>query len=271
MLLIELKRGLHRKSFILAIGIVFILCIINIFKYDYAYISMPYVGYKYFLDDYLKSGIVSPYNSFILFCLTDISNILFLIMPILVSMAYGDSYLEDLNSGFLKNILSRYSKKKYLRSKFLANFIVSGLTFSVPLIFNLTVHLLTQANIHPERMVQKNLSIGNLNLELYLNHPLIYTLIWIGIYFMFAGAISSLALGLSTIIKNKFVVLILPFIIVQAISIIFPLIGLNKYNLSSFLFLGADINIGSMIITFLVLLLSSFALFYIGEKANETF
>lgn len=271
MLLIELKRGLQRKSFILAIGIIFVLCIINIFKYNYNYISISYVDYQYFLEDYLKSGIVSPYNSFILFSLTDISNILFLIMPILVAMAYGDSYLEDLNSGFLKNILSRYSKKKYLRNKFLANFIISGITFSVPLIFNLAVQLLTQADIYPERMMQNNLIIGDLNLELYLNHPLIYTLLWIGIYFMFAGAISSLVLGLSTIIKNKFVVLILPFIIVQATSIIFPLIGLEEYDLSSFLFLGTDINIISMIITFLVLLLVSFIPFYIGGKANETF
>lgn len=192
-------------------------------------------------------------------------------MPILVAISYADSYLEDLNSGFLKNILSRYPKNKYLKNKFFANFIISGITFTIPLIINLLVQITTQASIHPEKLVQRTLAIGSLNLNMYLNHPLLYTLLWIFIYFIFAGVISSISLGFSIIIRNKFIVLIMPFIIVQAISILFPLIGIKTYSVSDFLYLSNNVKITPMLITFIVMLMLSLLPFYFGGKSNEAF
>lgn len=270
MLHIEIKRAFKRKSFLFALLVCTLICIVENIVYNYNYILMPYTSYPYFFEDYIKSSILSPYDCFIFFHLTPLSNILFIIMPILVSISYSDSYLEDLNSGFLKSILTRCSKHKYFRNKFLANFIISGITISIPLLISLLILLMTQANIKPEKLMNA-LSIGNLNLDMYLNHPLIYTLIWISIYFIFAGVISNIALGFSIIIRNKFIVLITPFITVNVIDILFNLIGISDYSVTSFLFRYPKINPIAMMITFVVMLITVFLTFFFGGKSNEAF
>jgi len=265
MLKLELKRGLKRKSFIIAL----IFCAINIIKNDYYYLSMPYANYPYFLEDFMKCGIVSSCENFIMFRFTDVSNILFCIMPIIVSIAYGDSYLEDLNSGFLKSIFSRCSKNKYFINKFFANFVLAGIAFTLPLLINFLIHICFEATLQPEILNTNNLRIGSLNLDLYLNHPMIYTFLWLFIYFIFSGAIASISLAVSIITRNKFIVLVIPFIVMQLTSIFFAVINIRSYSPINFLYLYSDANILSMVISFIVMVLSTFMIFYWGGKHNE--
>ncbi|MEG2656914.1 MAG: hypothetical protein RSA29_14560 [Clostridium sp.] len=269
MLKLELKRGLKRKSFIIALLVTFIFCVINIIKNDYYLLSMPYVTYPYFLEDFIKSGIISSCENFIMFRFTDVSNILFCIMPIIVSMAYGDSYLEDLNSGFLKSILSRCSKNKYFINKFVANFIIAGIAFTLPLLINFLINICFGATLQPEILNPNNLRIGNLNMNLYVNHPMMYTTLWLFIYFIFSGAIASISLAISIITRNKFIVLVIPFILMQLISIFFRSINMNSYSPMSFLYLSNNIDIKSMIISFIVMVSSTFMILYWGGKHNE--
>lgn len=267
----ELRRGLKGINFKIMIFIGIFLCIAQTIKHDYSNIIMSYNNYNYFFDDYIKNGIVSSYESFIFFKLTDISKIFFMIMPVLVSISYANSYLEDLNSGFLKSILIRCPKNKYFICKYIANFIIAGATIAIPLIIDLLIVISTQASIIPDMIRDTNLINGNLNLNMYMHHPVLYIVLWIFIYFIFAGAIASIVLSFSIFIRDKFIVTILPFLLVQAINIIFGLIGLNKYNLSNFLFLCTDINLMSMFITFFVMLMLTFLSFFIGGRNNEAF
>ncbi|MFR1709714.1 MAG: hypothetical protein ACLSV2_12500 [Clostridium sp.] len=271
MLKLELKRGLKRKTFIVALLVTTIFCVVQHLVSNYWWIIMPHANDSVFFDTFLKSGIVSAYQCFIFFNLTPLGNLLFILMPILVAISYGDSYLEDLNSGFLKNILSRCSKQKYLKSKFLANFIISGITIAIPLIVNLLLLITTQASILPEKLSTNTLMAGSLNLDMYLNHPALYILMWILIYFAFAGAISSITLGLSMVTRNKFIVLIAPFIIVQAMGILLGLLNLRDYSVAKFLYSYPEPNPIAMFITFTVIIMATFLPFYFGGKSNELF
>lgn len=271
MLQIELKRAFKRKTFLISLLVVTLLCIVDNVVSNYNWIIMPYNSYPYFFEDYIKLGIVTSYQCFTFFHFTPLASILFTLMPILVAISYSDSYLEDLNSGFLKNILARCSKRKYLQSKFLANFIISGITVSIPLLINLLILITTQSSIKPEKMSTTTLLNGSLNLDMYLNHPMLYTLMWIFIFFIFAGVISSIALSFSIVIRNKFIVLIAPFITVQAIGILFSFIGLNDYSVLRFLYLYSEANPIAMMVTFIVMLAATFLSFYFGGKSNETF
>ncbi|NEU06207.1 hypothetical protein [Clostridium senegalense] len=269
MLKLEIKRGLKRKSFSIALLITLIFCIIDIFKNDYYSILMPYINYPYFLEDFIKCGIVSSCENFIMFKFTDMSNILFCIMPVIVSMAYGDSYLEDLNSGFLKSIFSRCSKNKYFINKFFANFILAGIVFTLPLLINFLIRICFEATLTPEILSTVNLRIGSLNLNLYMNHPIVYTVIWLFIYFIFSGAIASISLAASIITRNKFIVVVIPFIVMQLITLIFKVINISEYNPMSFLYLSNSINIKSMIISFIIIVSSTFIILYLGGKNSE--
>ncbi|WP_346930172.1 hypothetical protein [Clostridium sp.] len=270
MLRIELKRAFKRKTFLFALLVGIMFCVLDNIESNYYNIIQAYSGYNNYFNEFLKSAVESPYYSFALFSTTELSSIFIMIMPILTAISYSDSYLEDVNSGFLKNILLRCSKRKYLQSKFLANFIISGITISIPLLIQLLLLLATQPNIKPEKLYNAMI-IGGLNLDMYLNQPLLYTLIWIFISFMFAGAISSIALGFSIIIRNKFVVLIAPFISVLVIHLLFDIIGLYEYSVLGFLHLPVKPNPTDMLITFIVMLMAAYLPFYFGGKANETF
>ncbi|SHH95583.1 hypothetical protein SAMN02745196_02061 [Clostridium collagenovorans DSM 3089] len=259
------------KKFMVSIIIGIVFCLINTIKYDYGYINNPYANDMYFYNDFIKNSLVSAYDNFIMFRLTDIANIFFIIMPILVAIPYSSAYNEDIKSGFSRNIFSRNHKKRYLISKFIVNFVISGLTFAIPLIFNLLVNITTQASINPERLSSNVLVIGNLFPHMYLNNLLMYTILWIFIYFISAGVISSIALGVSSIISNKFIIVIAPFIVVQVIGILFPFMGLNKFNISRFLYLCPNIDLIAMSITLLSILTVSFIAFYFGGSANENF
>ncbi|WP_346871252.1 hypothetical protein [Clostridium sp. UBA5119] len=273
MLKIELKRAFKRKTFLFALLVGIMFCVLDNIEANYYNIISSYSGYNNYFNEFLKSSVLSPYDSFTLFNLTSLSNIFIMLIPILSAISYSDSYLEDVNSGFLKNVLSRCSKRKYLQSKFLANFIISGITISIPLLIELLLLLATQPNIKPERLYNA-IHIGSLNLDMYLNQPLLYTLIWIFISFMFAGVISSISLGFSIVIRNKFVVLIAPFISVMVIHLLFDMIGLFNYSVLDFLYL-ASMAISSkpteMLITFIVMLIVTYLPFYFGGKSNEAF
>lgn len=271
MLNIELKRGFKRKSFIFALLACTVICILDYLIVNQYNIIFSYENYPHFLSNYMKVGGRSCYDNFIFFRLSPFSQILTITMPILVAISYSDSYLEDLNSGFLKSILTRCSKAKYLRSKYIANFILSGITFSFPLIIRLIMLITTQGSILPDKTNCTALINGSLWINLYLSHPLLYILLWIFIYFIFSGVISSIALSFSILIRNKFVVLVAPFITLSVIEIIFSLIRLGDFSPSRFLFHYPNVNPVSVIITFIVMLGVTFLTFYIGGKSNEIF
>lgn len=274
MLQIELKRGLKRKTFIAALVICILFCVFEYLIYNYPYyrVSLKCSStLSNYMNFYVKGGAINSYDFFIFFSLTPLANILFIIMPVLVAISYSDSYLEDLNSGFLKSILTRCSKKKYYISKFLSNFIISGITISIPLLINFLLTITTQISGPPYKLITLTALNGNLNMDMYLSHPFLYVLMWIGIYFLFAGAISSIALAFSVVTRNKFIVLITPFIVVQVIDILFKVMNLRGFSVLKFLYLYFDINPWSMVLTFVVMISVTFMAFYFGGKKNEAF
>ena len=276
MLGIELKRGFRRKTFLITLAIGIVICLGDILIGSQFYIRRIFdsgFGIQGFYMEFMKGYVQSPYELFSLFGSSQISNLFFVLIPILSAISFSDSYLEDLNSGFLKNVLSRCSKRKYLHSKFLSNFIISGITIAIPLLIQLIFLLATRPNITPYKLAG-TMRKGWLNVDLFLNNPLAYTLMWIFISFMFAGVIASIALGISIVIRNKFVAVISPFIVVMGIHILFQPLGLYKYSVFDFLYGGASIigmKFYHMIITFAVMFLVTYIPFYFGGKANETF
>lgn len=55
-------------------------------------------------------------------------------VPILSTLPFSYSYIEDKNSGYLRSILYRIEYKKYFKSKILVNSIVAGFALLIPVI-----------------------------------------------------------------------------------------------------------------------------------------
>ncbi|MFT8350440.1 hypothetical protein [Clostridium saccharoperbutylacetonicum] len=259
----EIKRCFSRISFKIALLVGIVACVLS---------SISMKTEPYSIESYIKAYEISCYDNFIFFNLNSISNILILIFPILSVLSYSDSYLEDVHSGLIKYIYTRYSKNRYLICKFVANFIAGGLTFIIPLIIDFIILILSYPSLPTHSILGKQTILcGGLFPSLFYEHPIIYIGMWLIIYFMYAGAFASIALGISMIIKNKFAILFIPFLLCNAIGIILDVIDKYFYSPISFLYLSNKQDIRIIVVEFIGIMIVSIFMFYFGGTKNEIY
>lgn len=198
------------------------------------------------------------------------SQIFFMQLPILASIPYADSYWVDKNSGFIKCIYTRVKKNDYLIAKYITNFIVGGAVIAIPLIFNIYLLFMKLPALKPSIFSGLELPkemFGNL----YYLHPYIYVLVYLFINFMFGGVYSSIGLSISSFCKNRFLVVVIPFLTYISMFIV-EIAGFPQLVPMKFLNSGqsvSGITIESIVSIFLMLFLFSLLIYSIGVKKDE--
>ena len=266
MILLEIKRGLSRTSFRIILIIVSIMAIICAFE------NTSYRDSSDILNIYMKAYLFTPADYFMIFRFNSIETLFLQLMPLLSCICYADTYFEDRKNGFLKFIYTRQEKKVYLKAKYIANFILSGLAIAIPLILNYIILLLRFPNI------EVNEILGNTNIkmtlmfpDLYYSNTTIYIFLWIFIFFLYSGIFASIGLSLSIFMKNRIVALFIPLILFNIIDIFLE--AIDKFNFYPVQFLGVSSDKSFSIIAgeFLVLLVITFITFYIGGNKDEVY
>ena len=266
MILLEIKRGLSRTSFRIILIIVSIMAIICAFE------NKSYRDSSDILNIYMKAYLFTPADYFMIFRFNSIETLFLQLMPLLSCICYADTYFEDRKNGFLKFIYTRQEKKVYLKAKYIANFILSGLAISIPLKLNYIILLLRFPNI------EVNEILGNTNIkmtlmfpDLYYSNTTIYIFLWIFIFFLYSGIFASIGLSLSIFMKNRIVALFIPLILFNIIDIFLE--AIDKFNFYPVQFLGVSSDKSFSIIAgeFLVLLVITFITFYIGGNKDEVY
>lgn len=263
MIMQEFKRAIKRNTFLFS---VIILTAIGISGF------LINTNLELSVRNYTEMFIMnSSYYSFLPCSLenTNVRNIYILILPVICSLAYSDSYFEDKKSGFINYICTRTTKKKYMAKKFMTNFIIGGVTAAIPLIINLILVLLfiPSIEVHPiigYAVVEPDYLFSNI----YYYNPIIYAIIWIGIYFLYGGAYASVSLSTSRWVKNKIIIIISSFIIINSISLIMELTHYNLPEPSSLYGMGYY-SFGIIIGEFLFIMIISFISFMIGGKYEK--
>jgi len=182
------------------------------------------------------------------------ASILVLIAPLLSSLVFSDSYLLDMESGFLKFIYLRLNQKKYIWTKIIINSIVSGLIISlaslVMLIFLICIYGIKEVN---------TVYLGPFG-WIYLKSRLLYAIFLILISFIFNVVFANLALGISPWIKNRYLTIIFPFFyyIISGTLLPFSLNGTILFTLNP------QVTELHIIIYQLGLFLIGVVLFYLG-------
>lgn len=263
----ELKRGFSKLSFKIAliIGIVFV--VVNIIKI----IHMETTSLEIPVDDvyiYTHAYIISSYDMFMLFKMSGEGNIFIIMLPLLSAIVYSDSYIEDSKGRISNFIYTRERKEKYIVCKYAVNFILGGIVIIIPLL----IHMIICCMLYPT--TQMDPMLGGMDIrdgflpQFFYWNSTIYALLRIFICFIFAGAYSSIALAASVFIKNKFAVVLIPFTIGFLGMLFTEIIGKKTYSHVGILYQdGASIGIVS--VHFLIILVSSFLIFYYGVKKCE--
>lgn len=239
LLKIEFSRALRSKlllaALLIGIGIVI------------THFLLIVVPQRILMDNLLpRNGNLSPSTAFNYWIgnssFTWETTLYFLLVPILATLPYADSFFTDHKSGYVKNIYIRVEKTDYIGAKFVAVFVIGGCAVILPLILDF---LLTAAAL-PSLMPQiTSGAYGILGMwgSLFFEHPHIYLLSYLALDFIYGGLFASLALAISFFVENRFFVLLTPFMLViiwRSLSSLLNLKGLDpSYFLMSSQFQGA--------------------------------
>lgn len=198
------------------------------------------------------------------------SGILAFLFPLLATISSGTAYLDDVNSGFINNVLIRQGKKKYLRSKYFSSLLISFISILVPLLvvlFFLTLLFPTTdlSPLFPTVIVFEGYAFNQL---LFFQNPIGYTIIRVLLISLMGASISSLAFVASSFTKNKFIVYAFPFLCITTLSVITSAMGIRFSSLEDFIKNSVGGNFTIFLGFIITIPLISFLVFYL-KKGKE--
>lgn len=195
-------QRINRRNvvFALLIGIVF-----SIWQILQSFLGEPnLLKNKLFFDSpYTKWLSVDPFN------FTPI--IFFMVLPLISSLPAASLIREDLNNGFIYQVLLKNKNSKVLISYLTMSFITGIIVVAIPLIINLIAYLEFLPNIRPDNLVNINILAINKNtlfVTWFYEHPLFHAILFIIITSIWSGLFASFATVNNFLFENKFIALL---------------------------------------------------------------
>ncbi|MBU5355188.1 hypothetical protein ACN9MH_00895 [Paenibacillus silvae] len=248
----ELKRAIYSKNTLISAALIYICIFIGTIEYLFQFTTMTNATYLFLMGH--STGTIS---------------IISLLFPILVSIPFASSYVSDVQSGFIQYIQTRLEKWKYITVRLLINGLVSGGIISTCLLVSFFFFMLIRGfDVSPSPYI--NVSSKNELYDLYHNWTTGYILLYILQSFISGVVFSTLGLGLSTFIKNKYFAVLSPFLFYIVSGTL--LIQINKFFHSAIIFnLGTygDLKYSYVVLYTIILLGVGVTLFTVGVLKND--
>ncbi|MCD7827017.1 MAG: hypothetical protein LUG85_00550 [Clostridiales bacterium] len=204
-------------------------------------------------------------------------SLFYLLLPFFGSLAYSWSLLSERKSGYIKHIVTRTLRRKYYTAKYIAVFVAGGLVVLIPLIINFMVVSAFIPATTPDIFYDIYYDMGPTKAlsQLFFSHPYVFVLYRMISAFIFAGLFASLGMSFSFFIKNRFVIVALPFLISMLLNYI-DSSGYFKYLISPSLFLhngGAALPTSAwlMLAEILIMFALSFGITVVKGKKDDVF
>ncbi len=170
----------------------------------------------------------------------DESIFLFTLLPLLTSFAYSWTVGADRSSGYITQVITRTSRKKYFFAKYIVSFMSGGIVFS----FAILLHFFIISTFYPAiysivALGTSPVSPSSFCPELFYTHPVLFLLVWTGVSFLWGGAMVCIALGVGMIARKYTFSVIAPFLVFTVQQIIGTYINvrysilINGHNMST--------------------------------------
>lgn len=195
----------------------------------------------------------------------------FFVLPILAMMPFGLSFFNDKESGYLKGIYMRTSRRKYLVAKYVSTFIAGGTAIVIPLLMNLSCALILCPNLTISAVFpQIGVDAGCVGYKLCYSKPITYIMLILAVDFIFGGIWACVALAGSFLSDYKIVVAVFPFFIQLILHVICTIFGKIDYSTVYLLQAGWGVKNIWVLIGYVVLgIIITFSIFMKkGEKEN---
>lgn len=196
----------------------------------------------------------------------------FMLLPILMAIPYGGTFLQDIRSGYVKHIFTRSGKRAYFLAKYVVS-MVSGILGVIPLICNFCITACVLPAVSPQAG-EGTFPLVNTSLysELFYEHPYTYLAVWLVQDMIFLGALATVSLTASFFTDYIYVPILAPFLFCM---LMYGLDMVFQAGLSPFDFLNpsqiVEAKIWVMAGEFVLLLLIGGVGFWMCGKRQEVF
>ena len=266
-IIIELKRAFLNKTFLVAVLLGTMLAVLQV-----VFEALPYAFITSLFPDQYPPSV---FNSCMGLTLGIWQYVFYMVFPILASLPYSNSYLQDSRTGIIKSIYIRTNRQQYLTAKLLAVFLSGGFTAVIPIIINyFLVSLCVPAVIPHAATGFFPIFAQSTWAEIFYTNPWLYVLLFAILLFLTAGILACSALAFSFFIKYSYVVILTPFLLFLAISYASSLVSFRfPTNISHWIVPSqsfAPLNLLVVTGELAIILLVSIVVYYYKGLNNET-
>ena len=224
---IELRKAFGNKLFLLTLAVGIVIASISAYQNIQLYLdAVAHNAYrKEVLPDILFNPMYPAFSPYTYWIGGEyqypMTSLFYLLLPLMASLAFGWSFFMEKKSGYIKNIVTRTKKTHYFLAKYIAVFLSGGAVIAIPLVINfLTVACFIPA-YQPDIYYSIYYSMGYHFLsELFYSSPLVYVIYVMALDFVFSGLIATASMALTFFVRNRFAVVLLPFLLLLGIQYI---------------------------------------------------
>ncbi|MED2185968.1 hypothetical protein [Bacillus wiedmannii] len=218
-------------------------------------------------------GTDSWFNFWIGFDGIKIGAVWYLLIPILASLPYSDSYFIDKQTNYISTMYSKINRFQYMLSKYIVTFVTGGIVVTLPFIINFLYLVIFLPNTLPENQYMGPVQSEDPFAFLFYLNPIIFVIMYLLFIFTLSGLYACISLAFSKFLSNRFIVLLSAFIL-YFINIISSE-ALANPEMSLFKIIQPGPNVTgineiylpiSVIVCFLISLT-----FFIGEKKRDIY
>ena len=227
----EVYNIFHSKSFIFVLLVLVVVVIIDsVYAYkDYNINLQQSLNNITVADDgtfdvYPFLQLYTVYNSWIGGRVNTILTVLFFnTLPIFAVIPYSWSYLSEQKRGYDRVMTMNIGKQKYFLGKYISCFISGFLIVAIPLLLSLAIICCIIPAYKPDvnMILYYQVECDKLLGGIYYLHPMITTLISVLMSSVFAGVWATVPYALSFFVKNKYIVLFAPYLVLIYLIAIF--------------------------------------------------
>lgn len=216
----EWNRMIHSKTFLISAIAASLMIIADVVAWFLLYLQGIDVDTSIF---YKWLGVNRGMNAGVYF---------FIALPLLTAFAYSWSVSYDRNSGYISQIITRTSRKKYFTAKFLVTFISGGIIFAGALILDYVLLAIFSPAYTPiPGDLASSMDPFHFCSEIFYQNPYLFMLIWFGISFLWGGAMSCISMAAGMLIKKYVISSIVPFLVFTAEQIL-ALYVMQRYTIT---------------------------------------
>ena len=222
----ELKKAFGNKLFLITLAIGLIIGFVSAYQNISNYVpAASDNAYRMEVSEVLFNPLYPMFSSFTNWMGGDyqypMTSLFYLLLPLMASLAFGWSFCMEKKSGYIKNVVIRTKKIHYFLAKYIAVFLSGGAVIAIPLVINfLTVACFIPA-YQPDIYYNIYYSMHYHFLsELFYSSPLLYVIYVMALDFVFSGLIATASMALTFFVRNRFAVVLLPFLLLLGIQYI---------------------------------------------------